>query len=347
MDHPCRAGVEMPGFGNVSVDLDSLAQYHRIHGLQESAHEGAIYERALPRMLAWFAERGLQATLFVVASDLGRPATARALRAAAGAGHELASHSFAHDYAMRRWSERSIARDLDRATAAISEVAGRTPRGFRTPGYNVDIRILRLLAERGYTYDSSVFPCPAYLLAKGTIMTAMAALGRPSGSSMTDARATLAPREPYRPGRHDAFRPGDRKHSLPLWEIPISVTRRTRLPLIGTSVAALPPWVARRLGRSAAQDLRHLQFELHALDFMDRRDPEVSEALVAVQPDLRRPWEDKVRALNAFVEGASESVTWVRLEEQAQHLDRLEETAALEVRGGRVRTIWSGSSASS
>lgn len=331
----------MAGLANVSVDLDSLAQYHRIHGIADTANEGAIYERALPRMLDFFNSLSIKATFFVVAADLGRLSTVRALTEALANGHELASHSFAHDYGMRRWSERSMALDLDRAQHALGDLIGQPPRGFRTPGYNVDIRLLRLLAERGYSYDSSVFPCPAYMMAKGAIMMAMAAVGKSSGSSMTDARATLAPREPYRPGRHDAFRPGDRKHSLPIWEIPISVTRRTRFPLIGTSIAALPKPVARRLGASAGADVKHLQFELHAIDFMDKRDPEVSDELVSVQHDLRRPWIKKRDSLAAFIEGASPYMRWVRLDEQARLLDEQEMTS-LEEKGGRVATIWSG-----
>ena len=332
----------MVRLANVSVDMDALSLYHHIHALDAPAHQGVIYDRALPRLLDWFAESGLRATFFVVGADLARPATRSALRDIVAAGHEVANHSFQHDYRMRTWSERSIASDIERAAGEIAACTGSRPLGFRTPGYNVDITLVRLLAEQGYSYDSSVFPCPAYAAAKAVIMGAMWLAQRPSASGWTDPRMTLAPTVPYRPSRHDPFKRGDRKHSLPLWEIPIGVTPSLRMPLIGTNLGALPVWAAARLGRQVARGASFLQLELHAIDLLDRDDPEVDSALVRRQPDLRRSWRDKRASLHAFVEATRPDMRWVRLDEQVRVLDQLEGRHELDSRrrAALPKTVW-------
>src|SRR4051812_6219410 len=55
----------------VSIDLDSIACYYRIHGLGVAPVEleHVILERALPRAAALFAARGLHVTWFVVGRD--------------------------------------------------------------------------------------------------------------------------------------------------------------------------------------------------------------------------------------------------------------------------------------
>lgn len=306
---------------NLSIDLDGLGCYHEIHGLPEPADPTAIYRVALPRFRAFCRELGARATLFVIASDLDHPEVVDALREAVDEGHEVASHTMRHPYNLREWSERSVAAEIIAAEDAIEAAVGTRPVGFRTPGYNVDTRILRILAERGYRYDSSVFPCPPYYLAKGAVMAVMAAVGRPSGSSMTHPAALRAPLQPYRPSRYDFSRPGDRKHSLPLWEIPVGVTPWTRVPVIGTSIGGLPPVGARALGRSFKAGQRTLQVEFHGVDFMDRNDSGVLPSLAARQPDLRRAWTKKRDSYLAFFDVVARGASMITLAELADRLD--------------------------
>lgn len=311
----------MRRLANVSIDLDGLQFYHTIHGIDAPADPVAMYTVALPRFLELFAEHEIRATLFVIAQDLSHGVVVDALREAVHAGHEIASHTFHHPYDLRSWSERGIGNEIAQAEDAIRDAVGIRPVGFRTPGYNVDTRIVRILAERGYLYDSSVFPCPPYYFAKAAVMTTMALAGRPSGSAMTDPHALLAPLQPYRPSRWNFARPGDRKHSLPLWEIPIGVTRFSRLPVIGTSIGALSPTAAQILYRTGLAGSPGIQLEFHGIDMLDQ-DDSLCTALVRRQPDVRRPWKTKRATFSAFFERIGRSYAWVTLEQQARELEQ-------------------------
>ncbi len=290
-----------PTFANVSIDMDGLGCYHRIHGLDADADPTAIYRVAMPRFLAMFDALGIPATFFVIASDLKYPSVVAALYEAQSQGHEVASHTYSHPYDLRHWNERRISDEVQQATREISDRLNTRPVGFRTPGYNVDTRILRILAEHGYRYDSSVFPSPPYYAAKGAVMAAMSVVGKPSGSSMTHPAALRASLQPYRPSRWDFSKAGDRKHSLPLWEIPVGVLPGARVPVIGTSVGALSPRAARNLVRWFAAGQRTLQFEMHGIDMLDAQDAEILPALAARQPDVRRSWMRKRDAYVAFM----------------------------------------------
>ena len=181
----------------ISVDLDSLQHYCRIQGVPESVLDdrarSLVDAVAVPRYLELFDKAGVPATFFAIGAEAGP-----GLRRAREAGVEIASHSFAHDYAMSRWPADRIEHDLDAAHTAITEASGEPPVGFRAPGYTLSPALLRAVARKGYAYDSSAYPAAPYWLAKAGVMGALRALGRPS-------RAETAARARVGPARHGAW----------------------------------------------------------------------------------------------------------------------------------------------
>jgi hypothetical protein len=83
-----------------------------------------------------------------------------------------------------------------------------------------------------------------------------------------------------------------------LWEIPIQVTRRSRLPFIGTALTLAGPLGARMLTRGVVGET-FVNLELHGLDALDVGDG-LAE-LASQQRDLRIPWARKLDALDAAV----------------------------------------------
>jgi peptidoglycan/xylan/chitin deacetylase (PgdA/CDA1 family) len=303
---------------SVSVDLDAIACYHRIHALGEPpAAEArfAILRRALPRLGELFARHAVTATFFVVGQDLEEDeAGARILADLAKAGHELASHSYSHPYDLVRRSRAQIAAELDRAHAAIAAVAGVAPVGFRAPGYEISATLVELLCERGYRYDSSTFPAIPYYLAKAAVMGALRVAGRPSASILGSPRVLGAPRLPYHPAANAPYRRGD----LPIVELPVTVTPWLRLHVIGTTLVIAPEWLRRRLVRSAL-GTSHFNLELHGIDLADAGADGISPALVRRQPDLRVPLERKLAALDQTLRDArTAGARFVSLAEAAQ-----------------------------
>jgi len=158
-DRAARLG---PRIVSLSVDLDAIECYWRIHALPGAVPERArfaILRRCLPRFAELFARHGVRATFFVVGRDVEEDAEGRALLGElARAGHELASHTHTHPYDFVRLPSARIEEEVDRAHAAVGACAGVAPRGFRAPGYEISAEVVDLLVARRYRYDSSAFP---------------------------------------------------------------------------------------------------------------------------------------------------------------------------------------------
>lgn len=294
---------------SVSVDLDGIGCYYKIHSLGHapSELEHVIQERALPRAAQLFHSRGIPVTWFTVGRDVDadaalpdhsrRHANAERLRELATHGDEIGNHSYSHPYELARLSPTQIDRELSQCDRVLRQATGRQVRGFRAPGYDLSGAMLDVLARLGYRYDSSVFPAPGYYVAKAGVMAALAALGKPSGAVMTNPRALIAPIEPYRPAMTAPWRRGQ----APVVELPIAVTGWARVPAIGTSLLVLPALVRARIV-AAMQERTFFNFELHGIDFADAELDGIPGELVARQPDLRLPIAEKLARLNRLLD---------------------------------------------
>lgn len=110
------------------------------------------------RLLEIFSEFGVRSTFFVLGWVAERvPALVAAI---ARAGHEVASHGYAHRLVYDQ-TPAAFRRDVRLAKEIIEQAAGRAVVGYRAPSYSITPRslwALDILAEEGYTYDSSIFP---------------------------------------------------------------------------------------------------------------------------------------------------------------------------------------------
>ena len=275
---------------SVSVDLDGLGCYAAIHGLEARTLDRRALEAvpvvALERLCELFAELDVRATFFAIGREVDEIGGASAaLRRAAVAGHEIGSHSYAHDYALSRSASAEIEVDLRRADESIERATGLVPRGFRAPGYTLTPALLSAIAARGYAYDSSLLPSPAYYAAKAVAIGLHALRGRRSHSILGPPAQLIRPRGPHWIG---AVR-----------ELPIATVPLARLPVIGTLVVAVPEKLAASLLWSARAG-SHLNLELHGIDVLDAGDG-APAALAAVQPGLKMPASRKMQRLRALL----------------------------------------------
>ena len=312
----------------VSIDLDGVACYYKIHGLGQAPAEleHVILERALPRAAALFAQKNLHVTWFVIGRDADgnsmladrthRAANAQRLKTLAERGDELANHSYSHYYDLARMDAASIDSEIANCDRVLRDI-GVTPKGFRAPGYDLAPAMLDTLARLGYRYDSSVFPAPGYYAAKAAVMGALAVLGRPSGAVLTNPRALVAPPDPYRPSMTKPWRKGQ----APLVELPIAVAPWTRVPAIGTTLLVAPPWVRSRLIEGMTK--RHFfNFELHGIDFADAEKDGIPGELVERQPDLRLSIDQKLDTLDRILDEVGTRRKFDQLSEVAAEAQR-------------------------
>lgn len=196
-----------------------------------------IFDRAQVRgtffILGWVAERfpGLVAQI-------------------ASAGHELASHGYAHQLVYSLSADEFRA-DLRHAREAIESAAGGHGRvlGYRAPSFsitNASLWALDVLLEEGYQFDASVYPIHHDRY------------GIPDW-----------PRHPHRVSRAQGA----------LWEVPGSTTRLagTNLPIAGGGYFRLLPywWTQRGIRQLNTTEKRPAIFYLHPWE-IDPGQPRIS-----------------------------------------------------------------------
>ncbi len=110
------------------------------------------------RLLALLERYGVHATFFVLGHVADQyPALIRRIDAA---GHEIGVHGYWHDM-VHRLTPEQFSLQLERAFEALEPLVSQPILGHRAPYFSINrhaLWALEVLADKGFTYDSSFFP---------------------------------------------------------------------------------------------------------------------------------------------------------------------------------------------
>jgi len=121
--------------------------------LDVMSHQAYGARAGISRLLRVLDRTGIRATFFIPGYSAERwPAICRSIR---DAGHEIAHHGYLHEGAHRAGVEEQERRLL-RGLAALDEVLGVRPLGYRGPNWELTWDTPALLARHGFTYDSGM-----------------------------------------------------------------------------------------------------------------------------------------------------------------------------------------------
>ena len=245
---------------------------------------------------------------------MANPSHRRRVREIATRGHEVGNHSFSHPYNFRALPRAQKAQEIDLGCEAIADAVGERPVGFRTPSCDVSAETLNLLAERGYLYDSSVFPTPMMWL----FMLYGRLFVRHANYQLGEFLTALAPCRPYFP-RPDRFRrrraPGD-VDAPRILEIPISVLPGLRIPFYSTLLRRLGTGFFELLLRSYGSGRPELHALFHQIELADLGRTSLGRALER-SPGLGVPFERRETFVSHAVAGLAAAGEPVTLRELA------------------------------
>lgn len=138
------------------VDAESCVLAHdpgAVNRMSLMSHQSYGPKVAVPKLLAMLARQEVRATFFV--PGFTAESHPDMLRAIVDAGHEIGHHGYLHEQ-MQGISKETEAGYLDRGLDALHSVAGVVPVGYRAPWWEMNWHTPKLLAERGFRYDSSL-----------------------------------------------------------------------------------------------------------------------------------------------------------------------------------------------
>jgi len=144
-----------------SVDVEDwyqVADFDAVVGFADWDRYESRVARNTDRILALCDEVGVRGTFFVLTWNAERhPDIVRRIVAA---GHEIASHGYAHRLIYEQTPE-TFRDDITRAKATLEDITGTAVLGYRAPSASVTPRslwALDVLLDVGLRYDSSIFP---------------------------------------------------------------------------------------------------------------------------------------------------------------------------------------------
>jgi len=210
--------------GLIQVDTDGLWVIFQHFCQPYDQKEDILYESALPRFLDLFDYYNIKATFFVVGKDLLYPKRLALLKETVKRGHEIANHSMTHAEGFSFLTYKEKLREIEDAENIIHDKLGVLTKGFRTPSNDVDSVVLKILEDKGYTYDSSLLPTYYGPLIKRLKFSSLRILRK--SHYLGRFKYGFSPLEPYHPHEDKLWKKGD----LKIIEIPITTMPGPRLP---------------------------------------------------------------------------------------------------------------------
>jgi peptidoglycan/xylan/chitin deacetylase (PgdA/CDA1 family) len=149
-------GAELAVSLTFDVDAESgwLGSDPAYAGRLSTLSEGRFgVTRGLPRILEILGRHEVKGTFYVPGDTAERHT--EALKAVVDAGHEIGHHGYLHKRS-DAIDEHEQREEIERGTEALQRSLGVTPRGYRSPSWELTPETFALLQEHGFAWDSSL-----------------------------------------------------------------------------------------------------------------------------------------------------------------------------------------------
>ncbi|MCO1603198.1 XrtA system polysaccharide deacetylase [Desulfosporosinus nitroreducens] len=148
----------------LTIDLEEWfhANYHDDVFDNQKSYAVRIIQNT-ERLLTLFDQYKAQATFFVLGYVAEKHP--QLIRNIAAAGHEIASHGYAHQLIYKQ-TPSEFKKDVSQAKQRVEDIIGTSVKGYRAPSWSITPKSLwawEILQDLGFVYDASVFPIETYL----------------------------------------------------------------------------------------------------------------------------------------------------------------------------------------
>jgi len=230
----------------IQIDLDSLEAIQECYGWENFPEDAKnlLYEEGTTNFLDLLDHYNIKSTFFVIGKDAQDSFKKTIISEIHNRGHEIANHSFSHTIGLSKLNDNAIIKEIKSAEDAIGNITGSKPKGFRSPGYDINSRILKILEDSGYEYDSSLLPSFYGSLFRFADRFISGERSRPFPTMRDKSRTTekkqfgrfvdgFAPLKPYQPDEKKYWHRGN---TLKIVEVPITTIPIIRFPFHSTII---------------------------------------------------------------------------------------------------------------
>ncbi len=306
--------MNMRTSAGLSLDLDNLWSYMRIHGDSGWDTFPSYLDVVVPRFLEFLHDRDLLITVFVVGKDATFEQNRPVLRSIVEAGHEVGNHSHMHEPWLHRYSDAEVDADIGAAHDAIADATGSVPVGFRGPGFSLTPGVVSALARREYAYDSTTLPTFIGPLARwyyfrGSDLEGEEAQER--AALFGSFRDGFLPNRPYEWDLPEGSLAEFPVTTFPIVKVPFHFSYLLYLSTMSERAAdayfAAGLWTCRRFGLGPT-------LLLHPLDFLDATDA----PQLGFFPGMGIPAHTKIERIGRYLERLARHYEIVPIRDQVE-----------------------------
>ena len=308
----------------ISSDIDTLASIYKGSGCRRTGgYTHAELRLGLETFRRFLEPYRVRATLFMVGNDFRDAVNHDAIRAMAGAGHEIANHTMTHPQGFRTLPADQKEAEVAGMEQICEQVVGFRPIGFRSPGWNIGDDAVPLLRRRGYLYDSSVFPTALMPLLKFLHWHTMRSRRGGDRTTLGHWRYMTAPTVPYRTAAERFGRRGEGG----VIEFPVTVVPLIRLPFFATFLLSTGFALFTQSYRALKKRGWPIQFQFHLSDFVDYGQPDLADQVPAdgqglyVPKALRMPLPAKLDIFRRVLDLIAADYAFITLGDWARELN--------------------------
>jgi len=270
MDSPVKL-LTFYGIKHVKFDQEMLDEF---------------YLKAWGRAIEFFDNRNIKATFFVVGDEIESSETIRKITLQVhNAGHEIENHTYSHTLGLASLPIEKIREEMLRCNEIIEKITGVAPIGFRSPGYNVNSKVISIAKSLGFKYDSSGFWSIMNPVLKNFNMLLFKRGVKNADFGFVTNRLK---QYPYSPSESDWLQHDSCSHFL---ELPFPRTNVFGLPFYNNFNLWAPTIYSDYISKNIKKP--YMMYLFHLIEFMDLSDGIPSE--LAIHPNVKTSASIKIQ----------------------------------------------------
>lgn len=157
----------------IDINFDSLNENL---GFPKGFRDPSFFE-VFDNFLLFSNKYNFKYSIYIIGKDLENPEISARVKDWHQAGHEIGNHSYTHHLNLGGLKKEQLRNEILRCHEAILNCTGEEPKGMICPAWATSAKVVDILIENHYLYDSSVFP--SFIIYPSFIKNAFNHLSRP------------------------------------------------------------------------------------------------------------------------------------------------------------------------
>ena len=115
------------------------------------------YFHVFDRFINFSNKYNFKYSIYIIGKDLENPEIKARVKDWYLMGHEIGNHTYTHPMNMGALTKEKVRYEILKSHEMINKSIGVEPQGFISPGWNSSQKIIEVLIEQNYLYDTSLF----------------------------------------------------------------------------------------------------------------------------------------------------------------------------------------------